>query len=538
MAAAHPPISRQPPFPASGLRVPALHGLAYQWQVLICAVAGTFMVALDQTVVNIALPKITTVFGVSVHETQLVVTSYMLALAIIMPATGYLSDTFGTKRLFLITMALFTGGSLLCGLAWNNTSLVVFRVIQGLGGGMMSPLGMTMLFQAVPAHQRNTVMGFFGLPLMLAPVLGPPLGGYLVEYVDWRVIFTLNVPIGALGLFLGWSLLRETRHVPGLNFDLRGFVLSAVAFSAILLGLSDAATDGWTSPTILLRFAIGLVAFGLWIWVELTDEHPLLDLRLFAIPVYALSTLITFVLTVGMFGGMLLLPLFLQNIRGLGAAETGLILISQVLPMMVAMPLIGRLVDKVGARPIILVGLPFLALATWQMSALDVNTSNVTLRLWLAARGCAMGFVMMPSMTAGLNAIPLAQMSRGSSMSNVMRQVFGAFGTAIVVTILQQRQAFHTAMLSQLVTPDNIPLERLLSTAQAWALGHGMSAAQAQMMGLVMVGRQVATTAAVMSYDDVFRITAAVTLLAFLPAMFLKTTRTKRGSGGPSVLID
>jgi EmrB/QacA subfamily drug resistance transporter len=286
-----------------------------------------------------------------------------------------------------------------------------------------------------------------------------------------------------------------------------------------------------------MRFGIGLLALGWWVWVELTDEHPLLDLRLFAIPVYALSTLITFVLTVGMFGGMLLLPLFLQNIRGLGAAETGLILISQVLPMMVAMPLIGRLVDKVGARPIILVGLPFLALATWQMSALDVNTSDMTLRLWLAARGCAMGFVMMPSMTAGLNAIPLAQMSRGSSMSNVMRQVFGAFGTAIVVTILQQRQAFHTAMLSQLVTPDNIPLQQLLSSTQAWALGHGMSAAQAQVMGLMVVARQVATTAAVMSYDDVFRITAAVTLLAFLPAMFLKTTRTKHG-GGPSVLVD
>src|SRR5215218_7371644 len=159
-----------------------VHGLDYQWQVLLCAIVGTFMVMLDQTVVNIALPKITTVFGVGVHETQLVVTSYMLALAVIMPATGYLSDTFGTKRMYLITMLLFTGGSLLCGLAWNNTSLVAFRVIQGLGGGMMMPLGMTMLFKAVPLEERNTIMGFFGLPLMLAPVLGPTLGGYLVEY--------------------------------------------------------------------------------------------------------------------------------------------------------------------------------------------------------------------------------------------------------------------------------------------------------------------------------------------------------------------
>src|SRR5438067_12163631 len=165
MAAANPPISASPALPGLGVRA-LLHGLDYQWQVLMCAIVGTFMVMLDQTVVNIALPKITTVFGVGVHETQLVVTSYMLSLAIIMPATGYLSDTFGMKRMYLITMALFTGGSLLCGLAWNNPSLVAFRVIQGLGGGMMMPLSMTLLFRAVPPQQRNTIMGFYGLPLM------------------------------------------------------------------------------------------------------------------------------------------------------------------------------------------------------------------------------------------------------------------------------------------------------------------------------------------------------------------------------------
>src|SRR5215472_13021671 len=159
-------------------------GLDYKWMVVICTIFGTFMTMLDSTIVNIALPQITNVFGVSVDQGQLVITSYMLALAVIMPATGYLSDTFGTKRLFLITMALFTAGSLLCGLAWNNASLVAFRVIQGLGGGMMSPLGMTMLFAVVAPTRRNTIMGFFGLPLMLAPVLGPTLGGYLVEYID------------------------------------------------------------------------------------------------------------------------------------------------------------------------------------------------------------------------------------------------------------------------------------------------------------------------------------------------------------------
>jgi EmrB/QacA subfamily drug resistance transporter len=536
MAAANPSISSAPALPRLGIRG-LLHGLDYQWQVLICAIVGTFMVMLDQTVVNIALPKITTVFGVGVHETQLIVTSYMLALAVIMPATGFLSDTFGTKRLYLITMALFTGGSLLCGLAWNNPSLVAFRVIQGLGGGMMSPLGMTMLFQVVPPQRRNTIMGFFGLPLMLAPVLGPTLGGYLVEYIDWRVIFTLNVPIGLIGLFLGFTLLRESPHVPGLKFDARGFVLSAIGFSAILLGLSDAATDGWTSTTVLTRFAIGIVCLAAWVWVELTDDHPLLDLRLFKIPIFTFSALVSFVLTVGMFGGMLVLPLFLQNLRGLGAAESGLIMMTQVLPMTVAMPVVGRLVDKVGARIIILIGLPLLALTTWQMGALDLSTSDNTIRLWLAARGCAMGMVMMPSMTAGLNAVPLPQMSRASSMSNVMRQVFGAFGTAIVVTILQLRQGYHAAIMAQTVTPENIPLQQLMASAQQWGISQGMSAAQAQGMGLMLAVKQVTLAASVMGFDDVFRVTGAVTLLAILPALFMKTQKAA-GRRGPTIMAD
>jgi EmrB/QacA subfamily drug resistance transporter len=380
-------------------------------------------------------------------------------------------------------------------------------------------------------------MGFFGLPLMLAPVLGPTLGGYLVEYIDWRVIFTLNVPIGLLGLFMGATLLRESAHVPGLKFDFRGFVLSAVGFSAMLLGLSDAATDGWTSPGVVTKFFVGTVALVAWVWVELTDAHPLLELRLFKIPVFTLSALVSFVLTVGMFGGMLVLPLFLQNLRGLGAAESGLILISQVLPMTVAMPLVGRLVDKVGARVMIVTGLPLLALTTWQFGQLDLTTSDTTIKLWLAARGCAMGLVMMPSMTAGLNAVPLHLMSRGSAMSNVMRQVFGAFGTALVVTILQQRQTYHTAMLAQSVTPDNLPLQQLMSTAQQWGLTQGMSAVQAQAMATMVAVKQVALAAAVMGFDDVFRVTAVITLLAIPPALFMRTTRAPAGRG-PTVIAD
>jgi MFS family permease len=246
-----------------------------------------------------------------------------------------------------------------------------------------------------------------------------------------------------------------------------------------------------------------------------------------------MSSMVSFVLTIGMFGGMLVLPLFLQNLRGLGAAESGVILISQVLPMTVAMPLVGRLVDKVGARVIIVVGLPLLALTTWQMGALDLTTSDLTIKLWLAARGCAMGLVMMPSMTAGLSGVPMHLMSRASAMTNVLRQVFGAFGTAIVVTILQLRQTFHGAIISQTVTPENLPLQQLMSTAQQWGAAQGLSDAQSQAMALMLAAKQVALSASVMAFDDVFRFTAAITLLAIIPALFLKTPK----STGPRATI-
>ena len=535
MAAINPPLSRG----VSALGLPRLrshlHGLDYKWQVMLCTVVGTFMVMLDATVVNIALPKITTVFGVSVHEAQLVITSYMLALAVVMPATGYLSDTFGTKRLYLITMALFTGGSLLCGLAWDNTSLTAFRVIQGLGGGMMSPLGMTMLFKAVPPQERNAMMGIYGLPLMAAPVIGPTLGGYIVEYVDWRVIFTLNIPVGVVGLILGFTLLRESEHVPGLEFDLRGFILSAVGFSALLLGLSDAATDGWTDPGILLRFAIGLVCMVAWVWVELTDKHPLLELRLFKNPVFTLATLVNFIVTIGMFGSMILLPLFLQNFRGLGAAESGLLMISQALAMTIMMPVVGKLTDKVGPRVMMLVGLPLVALTTWQFSSLDLTTSDASLRWMLAWRGLAMGLVMMPAMTTAMNAAPLHLMSRASSMTNVMRQVFGSFGTAIVVTILQSRQTFHQAQLAQTATPQNLALQQVMIEAQRLVASHGGTALAGKAAGMLAVYQSIALSAAVQSFDDVFRITALLTLVALVPAAFLRAQ--KRSHGGPGAAV-
>ena len=521
VAIAFPPAIATPEAPARRFQL----NLDYKWQVLICTVIGTFMTMLDSTIVNIALPKMAAVFAVSLDAVQLVVTSYMLALAVIIPATGYLSDTLGVKRLYLVTMALFTGGSLLCGLAWSNDSMVAFRVIQGLGGGMMGPLGMTMLYKAVPLKERNSVMGLYGLPLILAPVLGPTVGGYIVEYLDWRIIFTLNVPIGVFGILLGSALLRESDRIPNLTFDWKGFVLSAIGFSTLLLGLSDGASDGWSDPKILALLGTGTVALVAWVLVELSVKDPLLELRLFAEPQFGVAMGVTFVLTIGLFGAQLLVPVFLQSYRGLGAAQAGLITMSQALAMLPIMPLAGRLVDRVGARALLLFGLPLVAFSNWQFASLTLETNDWTLRGMLALRGICLGLVMMPSMTTALNAAPAHLLSRASSLTNVSRQVFGSFGAAIFVTILQSRMRYHQAILAQGATPDNLGVQQLFGQAQQWAIANGQSFADAQRLAMQALYKQMMMTSAVMSFQDVFRVVSILTLFAIIPAAFLRVRK-------------
>lgn len=523
------------------LRIPKphrrLHALPYYWQAVIVVIVSSFMVMLDTTVVNIALPRIMTVFGTDVHSSQYVLTGYMLALAVIMPATGYLTDTFGTKRIFLLSIFFFTAGSLLCASSWNVPSLVFFRLLQGLGGGMLMPLGMTIIFKVVPPEERGTVMGIFGIPMMLGPVLGPTVGGYLVEYVDWRFIFTMNIPVGALGFLLGSALLRETETRRDLRPDIKGFVLSGTAFGSLLYAMSEAPSDGWTNPLILGLLILGSVTFLLWVWVELTTENPLVELKIFRIPIYSLSTAVNFILTVGMFSTMFLLPVFLQNFRGLGAMESGILLLPQALASTVTMPISGKLMDKLGIRPLVITGLLLMAHATWKLSYLNLDTSSGEITMMLIERGFAMGLTMMPIMTVQMAVIPPQLIARSSSLTNVLRQVFASFGTAIFATLLQSRQTFHQSMVTQMVTPDRLAVQATVAEIQNALVQHGMSAVQAKALAVAALYKQVVMGASVMSFDDCFYIAAIVCVVAVLPTLFLKAnTRLAPARGRPGMI--
>jgi EmrB/QacA subfamily drug resistance transporter len=508
--------------------------LDYMWQLVMVLAVGSFMVVLDTTIVNIALARIITVFGSTVDEAQLVLTGYMLALAIIMPCTQYLSATFGTKRLYLFTILMFTLGSMLCGAAWSVPTLVIARVIQGLGGGMIQPLGMGMLFRVTPPDRRGSVMAVYALPVMVAPILGPTVGGYLTEFVSWRWVFYLNVPAGALALLLGTALLRETPTRRGLSFDFPGFVLAALCTAPALLAFEDAPSKGFSDPAVMFKLGLSIVSLPIFVWWELRAREPLLNLRLFKIPAFAMGAIVNFVTSTALFGAIFLLPVFLQNLRGLGAMETGLLLFPQALASAVSVIVGGKLYDKVGARPLVVFGFILLGFATWLLSSIDVTTPDSTIRWILILRGLSMGFAMMPAMTAWMAAAPPQESQSASAIQNVLRQVYGAFGTAIFATLLQSRIKFHATTLSMFVTPDMPAVARLLGQTQQFALSHGLSDVQGHAIAISQLYGQVQRSAAVRSFDDCFLLAALACFIGIVPALFLKAARIPaRGAASP-----
>ncbi len=511
--------------PVSSLRG-RFSGLAYHWQAVMVIVLGSFMVFLNMTIVNVALPRIIQVFQSTVGQGQLVLTGYMLALAVVAPASGYAADTFGAKRTYLTSIGLFTLGTALCGLAPTIEGLILFRVLQGMGGAMILPLGMAILFQIVPPRQRGTVMGVYGFPLLVAPMIGPVLGGYLVDYVDWRLVFAMGAPIGSLAILLGAAVLRETPTRRGGRFDWAGFVLAGIGFSAALLALAWSPTDGWTAPHIVALWLVAAAVIPSFIVVELAQEHPLLDLSVLRNRTYVMATVVGSIATVAMFSSMFLLPLFLQNTRGLGAVDAGLILMTQALAAAMMMPIAGRVLDRFGPKPLVFPGLLALAYATWLLSRLDLDTPDWAIRLVLLLRGFAMGSMMMPVSTVAMDTIPRHLIARATALSNVIRQLCGAFGTGVFASLLLERQQFHQATLAQTLTPGNVAVVQVLSATQRALLEQGLSLPAGETAGLLVLARQVATAATVRGFDDCFYFATFVALIGLVPAIFLKRGHT------------
>jgi EmrB/QacA subfamily drug resistance transporter len=458
-----------------------------RWLALSVTTIGSFMSILDSTIVNVALPSILRDFGAGLQTGQLVLTVYLLTLAVVVPLSGYLAGRAGIKRLYIITLFFFTAGSALCGLAWNLPSLIVFRAIQGLGGGMLQPLGMALVFTMITPLERGRYMGMLGLPMLLAPLLGPTLGGYLAQYVSWRMIFLINLPIGVANLGLAWALLKEQPRQEGLRFDGLGFLLALCAFPSLLLALSEGGQLGWTSPATLTLMGAGIAALVAFIIVELRKRQPLLHVRLFERPMFALAMAINFVTQFSLFGIQFLMPLLLQQARGLGAAATGLLLFPSGITSFIAMNVSGRLYNRVGPKRLALAGLAVLFVTTAALGRTTEATGLLVIGFLASLRGVAMGLCMMPVQTAAYNTVPQEQIAHATALSNVLFRIFGSAGTAILTATLVFSLTVQGAPAGATVTSGTAPVHMLES-----------------------------------AFDSAFLLMAAVTLIGMALAWFLR----------------
>ncbi|MHB8489889.1 MAG: DHA2 family efflux MFS transporter permease subunit [Candidatus Dormibacteria bacterium] len=578
----------------------------YKWIALGVVLLGTIMTILDATIVNIAIPTLQgDLRAGSYADISWVVTGYMLAQGAVIPMAGWASDRFGTKRLYLVTIALFTLASMACGVAQNLPELVVFRVLQGLGGGMLMPIGMTIIMRAVGPQNMGRVMGIFGVPMLLAPAVGPVLGGWFVQDFSWRLIFYVNVPIGLIAFASAWRFLSESPRSHGLRLDTFGLltappaavavmyavdqsialgwgsllVVSLLAGAAVLLtafvlaqlGRRRAATllmiplaagaglialrngfvDGWTSLSTIVMFAGAVLAVVNLVIGDRGNPEPLLQLRLFRDPTFSWSMGLSFIIVTALFGGMLLLPLYLQEVHGYSPLETGLLLLPQAITAAVAMPLGGYLTDRFGPRPVVATGMVMLAGGGFLLAQIHPTSSNWLVVSALLLRGFAMGFSMMPSMAAAMARVPRHLSSSASSISNSLQRIGSSIGIAVLVTVLaaqfttaigQASCAPSPAVLSAASTPGH-----QVTTAQFCGTLRGQYATLIQNGGqpsttakvapvIAQFGRTYASDALSTSFDRTFAFITILTLLGVIPALFLR--RPDKTAVGPVAHLD
>jgi EmrB/QacA subfamily drug resistance transporter len=510
----------------------------YKWQVLATVIFGLFMVIFDTTVVNVAFQPLRQDFGASLGDAQWIISVYVLAIGISTPLAGYLADRFGIKRVYLGGLSLFILGSFLCGIAPTLWWLIAARALQGLGGGVLLPLGIALLLTVFPAAEQGLALGIFGIAALVAPALGPILGGWLVDHNLWRFIFFINPPIGIVGVILGSRLLHEFKRERRPAFDMWGLITEIIGFGAVLYAASIAADQGWTSPLVLVGFALGATGLLLFAVVELyIAKEPLLDLRLFKKRIFLNANLLGYVSVIALFGAEFLLPVYLQLLRGETALQTGFILLPMAITGGLATPIAGYLYDRLGPRPLLVAGFAILMVNTWQLSLLQPDTPISWILILMALRGLALGLTVQTTMVTALSVVPARDLARGSSLANATRQVVQSIGVAALATILASTLSPQVQIQQQ--QPDPSQSSSAVSTALCNApQGIAASIPGATGGGVSTALSQEACTEYVAGFERAYRVTfyaafAALVLGLMLPGWPFKWAG-RRAADGPS----
>ena len=401
---------------------------------------GAFVAIFTQTLLNIALPAIMADLNIEASTAQWLITGYMLVNGILIPASAYFIQKYSNRSIFILAMSLFVLGTLLAGLAPTFAVLLAARMIQASGAALMMPLLMNVILVAFPVERRGTAMGLFGLVMIVAPAIGPTLSGYVVEHYSWRVLFFIVLPLALIPLALGiFKLKNLTPQNKELTLDKVSLVFSSLGFGGILYGFSTAGQNGWSDPVVLGTITVGVVSLVTFILRQLKLKEPLLEFRIYKYPMFALSSAISIVISISMFSAMILMPIYVQTIKGISPVDSGLLMLPGALVMGFMSPVTGKLFDKYGAKVLAIIGMTIVVISTYFFSDLSINTTYLHIMFLYTIRMLGISMVMMPVMTNGLNTLPIKAYPHGTAMNNTLQQVSGAIGSALLITIMNTR---------------------------------------------------------------------------------------------------
>ncbi|MBA4607196.1 DHA2 family efflux MFS transporter permease subunit [Aeromicrobium sp. Marseille-Q0843] len=509
-------------------------------------VLGAIMSILDVTVVNVALPTFQTELStdgepLAYATVAWTATAYMLALAAVIPLTGWAADRFGTKRLYMTAIALFTLGSVLCAAAWNIESLIAFRVLQGLGGGMLMPLGMTIMTRAAGPHRMGRLMAILGIPMLLGPILGPIIGGILIDAASWHWVFLINLPIGAIGLVYAARVLPKDAPEPSESLDVVGMLLMSPGLALLLYGISSIPGEGTAlASKVIVPTVIGLMLIGAFVVWSFKPKHPLLDLRLLGNRNLRVSLIVMFLFASAFFGALLLVPTYFQQVHGESVMMAGILVAPQGIGAMLTMPIAGALVDRIPVGRIvpfgfigILVGMFGVAMST------EPSTPYWQIILWLFVMGLGMGATMMPIFTSALKTLTSHEVARGSTLLNVVQQVASASGIAVISVVLTN------GMQKGSIIPgsEKIPgVEEGLTPAQLAAGSHTDRGAElVSLLGVTPDQLQAGFNDLAHAFEQSYWVAFAVLLVTLIPVAFLprksEPVRLLDDQGQPPVVM-
>lgn len=426
---------------------------------------GAFVSFVNETFLNVALPSIMKDFEISPSSAQWLSTGYMLINGILIPASAFLLQKFTNRQLYLTAMSLFTAGTVLASLSPTFGVLLVARMFQAAGSAIMAPLLMNVMLVAFPVERRGTAMGFFGLVMITAPAIGPTLSGWIVEHYSWRTLFDIVIPIAALTLILAIFKLKNILPQKQISLDILSLILSSIGFGGILYGFSSAGEKGWDSVHVYGTIIVGTISLVLFIMRQLKMEEPLLQFRIYKYPMFALSSAISIILSMTMFSAMLLMPIYIQTIRGISPFDSGLLMLPGAIIMGIMSPITGRLFDKFGARALAIIGLSITIFTTYEFSHLTMDTSYSFLMLMYSLRMLGMSMVMMPVMANGINQLPQTMNPHATAMNNTLQQVSGAAGSALLVTLMQNKAESEAERLAQSAAGDPAKMADIMNEA-------------------------------------------------------------------------